>query len=445
MCDKIIRDAVHGDMTITSGEFMVVDTPSFQRLRGIKQLGVSSIVYPSATHTRFEHSLGTSWMAKRILRAIEDENGALPVDSKIKKLIAVCALLHDITHVPFGHTFEDERHVLPRHDRSPDRLNYFLTGSGVEDAGCTRETVREVLLRSETESSVPPFVREIISGAICADLLDYLRRDAYHCGLPQTYDARLFRYFRLVDQHLVFDLQRRGLFRPDALSELVNLLRLRYNLTERVYYHHAKVAGGAMISKALELALRHTRLSEEELLGLRDDSFIFLLGQRCSDLDPVRDLLEDFQSRQLYSRAYVLSIDKFDKGGLARDDQLSLERRFHWNVEGERERVERDAEKALDLPEGSVLIYCPSADMALKEAEMLVRLPSNEVVALSEMEVPEVEVLQQKHRQLWRFYVLLRRRHRDLLPRCSALCEEMLGYPNMLPRTQSPRTLSPKR
>ena len=432
MCDKIIRDAVHGDMTITSGEFMVVDTPSFQRLRGIKQLGVSSIVYPSATHTRFEHSLGTSWMAKRILRAIEDENGALPVDSKIKKLIAVCALLHDITHVPFGHTFEDERHVLPRHDRSPDRLNYFLTGSGVEDAGCTRETVREVLLRSETESSVPPFVREIISGAICADLLDYLRRDAYHCGLPQTYDARLFRYFRLVDQHLVFDLQRRGLFRPDALSELVNLLRLRYNLTERVYYHHAKVAAGAMISKALELCLRAGTATPGDLLDAKDDSLLELLTRRGAEVPGVPRLLTDLRRRRLLKRVYYQSVEQPGQRGMSRVEQTEFERLYHLNEDGARERLEARLEDALGLPEGTAVLYCPAAKMALKEADAFVSLDSGAPQMLSSLHHPEVEVLLGKHRALWRFYVFLRQGYEDLYGRAGQLCEELLGQPNLL-------------
>jgi HD superfamily phosphohydrolase len=290
-----------------------------------------------------------------------------------------------------------------------------------------------VLQRGTPQSIAPPFVREIICGTIGADLLDYLKRDAYHCGLPQRYDERLYRYFRLVNGHLVFDLQHRGLFRPDALSELVNLLRLRYNLTERVYYHHAKIAAGAMISKALELALRAERLDEEELWELRDDTFLYLLHERCKDFPAVTGLLEDFFSRRLCVRAYLLSVSELDNGGLDRETQLSLERRFHWNEDGERERVEQEIEDSLCMPPGSVLIYCPSAQMALKEAEMLVRLPSGEVRSLSEMDVPEVDVLCKKHQQLWRLYVLIRRGQRAMAARCAARCEELFGRPNMLP------------
>src|SRR5205085_9050648 len=111
---KLIRDAVHGDIEMSSLEVELMDTPEFQRLLGIKQLGPASLVFPSAVHTRFEHSLGTSWMAHRILESVRRSQG---VSADDENLIRISSLLHDITHIPFGHTLEDERRVLPRHDK----------------------------------------------------------------------------------------------------------------------------------------------------------------------------------------------------------------------------------------------------------------------------------------------------------------------------------------
>src|ERR1051326_2591800 len=125
---KLIRDAVHGDIEMTALEVELMDTPEFQRLRGIKQLGTAYLVFPSAVHTRFEHSLGTSWMANRILQAVR-RNYAVPEDDV--RVIELAALLHDITHIPFGHPLEDERRVLPRHDKDEDRVDYFLRVSTV--------------------------------------------------------------------------------------------------------------------------------------------------------------------------------------------------------------------------------------------------------------------------------------------------------------------------
>ena len=125
---KLIRDAVHGDIEMGPLEIELIDTLEFQRLRGIRQLGTANLVFPSAVHTRFEHSLGTSWMAHRILRSI-GRNYLIGPEQEM--LIRVAALLHDITHIPFGHTLEDERRVLPRHDKDEERVNYFLRHSAV--------------------------------------------------------------------------------------------------------------------------------------------------------------------------------------------------------------------------------------------------------------------------------------------------------------------------
>src|SRR5437762_3079296 len=103
---KLIRDAVHGDIEMGTLEVELMDTPEFQRLRGIKQLGTAYLVFPSAVHTRFEHSLGTSWMAHRILESVRRSQTVSAISAHDENLIRVSALLHDITHIPFGHTLE---------------------------------------------------------------------------------------------------------------------------------------------------------------------------------------------------------------------------------------------------------------------------------------------------------------------------------------------------
>src|SRR5678815_5323896 len=180
MSGKLIRDAVHGDIQLGSLEIEIIDTPEFQRLRGIKQLGTAYFVYPSAIHTRFEHSLGTSWMAHRIVEVLR-RNSA--VDSGTESLIRVSALLHDITHIPFGHTLEDERRVLPRHDKDQDRVRYFL-----EEGNIGRILDREGMQRTIVEALTGggSLLSDIAGGSISADLLDYLRRDTYFCG-PVSY------------------------------------------------------------------------------------------------------------------------------------------------------------------------------------------------------------------------------------------------------------------
>jgi HD superfamily phosphohydrolase len=458
---KIIRDAVHGDLTFSAAELRLIDTEAVQRLRGIKQLGTSSLVYPSATHTRFEHSLGTCAVAKRILDALAVNDGE-PLDEESARVLLTAALVHDVTHVPFGHTFEDERRVLERHDESASRLAHFLRdsdlGEELERQGLA-DAVWQVLspptdvarpptdavrprtdavrprtdaVRPQSQSPAPTFARQVVSGTICADLLDYLRRDARSCGLSQNYDDRLFRYFVREGDRLVVNLRRRGIFRPDALSELVNLLRLRYNLTERVYYHHAKVAAGAMVSKALELCLRAGAATPGDLLDAKDDSFLELLTRRGAEVPGVPPLLTDLRRRRLLKRVYYQTLEQPGQRGMSGEEQTEFERFYHLNENGARERVEAQLEGELGLPEGTAVLYCPAAKMALKEADAFVSLDSGAPQMLSSLHHPEVEVLLGKHRALWRFYVFLRQGHEDLYGRAGQLCEELLGQPNLL-------------
>lgn len=438
MGEKIVRDAVHGDMIFSREELALIDTPQFQRLRGIKQLGASSLVYPGAVHTRFEHSLGTCWLAKKIIQAIRHNHSAagrpLPIDAQAEKVIYAAALLHDITHIPYGHTFEDERRIFERHDENRKRLLHFLEGKPLKSAllgqGIYNDVARVLMSRKEELSS--PFIYQIVAGTVCADLLDYLKRDAYHCGLAHVYDERIFRYFTIADGQFVIELQKDGLFRHDALSELINLLRIRYTLTERVYYHHAKAVAGAMISKALELALEQGRVKLEDLFELRDDSFLYVLRTRGRNR-AVTDLVDAVESRRLYKRVYFLALQRNEaRGGISADEQRQLERRYHFNEDNARARAEQELAERLRLPEGAVIIYCPSGAMALKEAAVPVKVDERAPRSLREFHNPEITTLTDKHRHLWRFFVCINRAYEDKFDRASHACEELFGHPNMI-------------
>src|SRR5690606_4174260 len=128
-------------------------------------------------------------------------------------------------------------------------------------------------------------------------------------------DDRVLSYFIKEDGRLLINMVKHGLDRPDARTEVIHLLRMRYVLTERLYLHHAKIAAGAMISKAVELHTRHTGLREEALYGLGDQTFLDLLA-RLPGPGIIQQLVEGVIERRLYKRAYVLSGDSL---GDARD------------------------------------------------------------------------------------------------------------------------------
>ena len=254
---KKLRDAVHKDIRLDPPLVAAMDTPQMQRLRGIRQLGAAYYVYPSAHHMRFEHGLGTYWMARRIMDQIE-AGGPAPSAPSSATPSTWPPSSHDVTHIPFGHTFEDERRLLDRHDRAA--CASACCWRRAPSARCCAPRRRagwrcESWPRTGTCRPSSLYLREIVSGTICADLLDYLKRDNYFCGLCYEFDERIFHYFRVADGRLALDMAQDGFFRRDALSEVTNLLRIRYVLSERVYYHHAKIAAGVMISKAVERAL----------------------------------------------------------------------------------------------------------------------------------------------------------------------------------------------
>ncbi|MCA8925376.1 MAG: HD domain-containing protein [Planctomycetes bacterium] len=416
----VIRDAVWGDVELDGALTDLLGAAELQRQRGVRQLGTAHLVYPSANHTRFEHQLGTCHVAGRILRALRERGH--PCDAEQEAVVRAAALVHDVGHVPFGHTFEDERRIFPRHDGEA-RMAHFL-GEGT-DLGrrLARHGLAEGVRAALGEGGPPSLARDVVGGTICADLLDYLARDARATGIRREYDERVFRYFAVRDDRLVLCLSKRGLRRADAFSEVIHLLRLRYTLSERVYFHHAKVASGALVSKLVERA-SGLGLELPDLYPLGDEGLLELLARTYAPRDPVvARLLDDFRARRLPKRAYVLT------RGVGLAEQAELVRRFHHD-RAARERVEAELEAELGLEPGAVILYCPAADMALKEADIPVELDG--VQSLNALGVREVDALCEQHRDLWRFTVLLEARSSDRASRLAEACADRFGRPSEL-------------
>jgi hypothetical protein len=413
----LIRDPIHGDVSLSRLETEILDLPAVQRLRGIKQLGTAYVVYPGAVHTRFDHSLGASAVAHRIVGALRREGFAIAAD--LEEQIAAATLLHDVTHVPFGHTLEDERRLFPRHDKG-DRLTRFLAGS--LGASLDRLGARSAiagLLGAET-TALPAWASEIISSTIDADLLDYLRRDSRFTGLANDYDDRVFHYFTVADDHLALNMTKHGMERPDARSEVVQLLRMRYFLTERVYYHHTKVAAGAMISKAVELALVAGDLEEVDLLGLNDWTLLDLLQRSSSKAAAA--LVGRLTRRDLLKRGYIASARSVDFA--SRND---LVQRYHESPQ-ERGVAEETLARAAGCSPDEVVVYCPALTV-MKEAAAWVRVPEglrrlNETGGSASSEIAALET---RYANLWRFYVFA---PEIATERIGPAAADLFGFPN---------------
>ena len=428
MTGKVIRDPVHGDIFVRRAHLDFIDTWVFQRLRGIKQLGASYLVYPGAVHTRFEHSLGTAWVADRMIASIRRNCGRRAISHDEEIIIATYALIHDITHIPYGHTLEDERRVFKRHDENDVRIDYFLGHREVDSALKSlgvRQEIHELMHHGRSAKGVRPHCYDIVAGTVCADLLDYLTRDAYFTGLQQQYDQRVYQYFCVGPGGLYIDLMKNNLFRPDALTEITNLLRLRYTLSERVYFHHAKIAASAMLSKAVELALSRKRLREADMYSMTDDVFVAALRNSTPAAKRIVDLM---QRRQLYKICYLLT---------RRDEDLPEQFAMYHREPARRAEQERLIAKKAHVPFESVTIYCPSPTMQLKEAKVLFLTQQKGVPDVLRND-PEIELLKAKHRALWRFFVFLDRAHKDERRAVGRACQEVFGVPNEIASYRHP-------
>ena len=207
--------------------------------------------------------------------------------SEEREIARAFALVHDASHIPFGHTLEDEHNIFTRHDKGT-RLLGILDQPELKAAldiyyepvrGMAEYASRGNHTHSKTiHPLVKPYLIDIVAGTIGADLLDYLQRDNLFTGLRREYDPRVFNYFAIRDDQLVIDLTKHDMIRPDAVSDIMDLLRMRYTLTEKVYYHHTKLAFGAVLAKAVRITHERGLINEEMLAKMGDWDLLHFLA-----------------------------------------------------------------------------------------------------------------------------------------------------------------------
>lgn len=432
---KTVRDPIQMDIELTPLEVRVIDAHAFQRLRHIKQLGTASFVFPGATHTRFEHSLGTLAAAQVMINAINSNpETQLEVEDDVTKLVRMCALLHDITHIPFGHILEDEGFLYTRHDNSPDenpRWDLFL-GPSSEIGRILGEDFRKEVFtyltapQNQTSNLEHPYIIDIVGNTVCADLIDYLARDTTYAGLKETFDPRFLRNLLIASydnpdkeeetykNRLVLSLLKQNMVRRDVISEVMHLLRLRYSLAEKVYYHHAKVVASAMIIEAVQAALiaKPADFDEANLCKMKfgDDELLIKLWD--SGVPIAVKLVDKLSARALYKPVYMLTYSAPSTEDTHRDKKLAIIQEFRDNHR-KRFESERMLEKWNGLPEGSVIIYCPTEKMNLKEIETLCLWRDGQIIPL--VGIPggklasEASSINAAHLELWKLYVFLER------------------------------------
>jgi HD superfamily phosphohydrolase len=262
---EVVRDPLWNNVQLEPEALELLDTPSVQRLRYVRQLGHAFLVYPGATHTRFEHALGAYHLARRALTHLQDAGH--PLDPPDGRRLRLAALLHDIGHYPFSHALEEAG--LPSHETLAERH--------LARQDLARLLERHGLSAPKMLTLIQGRTREPLAGLVCGsvdvDKLDYLSRDAWMCGVPfGVIDVdRLLASLTLTPVaggRMALALHEKG------LAALESLLFARYQMYRNVYWHHAVRAATAMFKRLVRRALHDGRIDVEAVALATDDGLI---------------------------------------------------------------------------------------------------------------------------------------------------------------------------
>jgi uncharacterized protein len=233
---KAIRDPLWKHIYFNSDLYELIGSEAFHSLSRIKQLGPAYMVYPGATHTRFSHSLGVYHIASRMLHLLLHEDQAIRISLQGAKAFLCASLLHDLGHFPYAHSLKElpliEHEILtarmireaPLRDIIRDRI------------GTDPEMVASIVSADEValESEEIELFRNILSGVLDPDKLDYLNRDAYYCGVPyglQDIDYALSRILLYRNSGIAID--------QSGITVVENILFSKYLMYKAVYWHRA--------------------------------------------------------------------------------------------------------------------------------------------------------------------------------------------------------------
>ena len=293
---EIIRDPLWDNIRIDPSALRVLDDPVVQRLRYIRQVGHSFLVYPGATHTRFEHALGAYHLTRRALAALDELGELEPVSRDQCVAVQLAALLHDIGHYPFSHALEEAG--FPSHETlGVAKLSLGSLGEQLRRIGGADYPRQVGALISGTSDSP---LQGLISGTIDLDKVDYLSRDARMCGVPYgTLDVdRLLASLTLVEVEpgqFEIGVQEKG------VSALESLLFAKYQMYRNVYWHHAVRSATCMFKRAVRRAVRCGWVTAETIAESTDDALMELLISK----EP-GGLAASIRARRLHKRALDL-------------------------------------------------------------------------------------------------------------------------------------------
>lgn len=433
-----IRDAVTGDIILDKWEALCVRTPTFQRLHRIKQLGNAFHVYPSAMHTRFEHSLGVCYQIKKLFSHPGFFKLAPKPSKDERRLIPLAGLLHDIVHTPFRHTLERDTGLLPKGDLA-DEYRYRIEKIKSEQVKLRRVLNDERteflidILSKKADNLDKPYFRQVTENTLSADLLDYSRRDAYFTtGVIRQWDERIYDHIAVAlyagKPHLVAKIiDEEGKIAESAITELINLLYIRYILNERVYFYPTKIAADSLLVKSLRCLLMSADMDPEKFKDISkdmsDEELVNYLAD--SNIPETSHYAKLLRNRELPKLAHPFGPDDFL--GNQKENIANYCRGYKCLTEW------RDCEtkiaKVAGIRPGSIIIYCHDLDMQGKTPDFLIQDDQPEPRPLSSHDrmKKETKDIREKHENLWRCYVFSLDRSKECQEKVEIAAKEVLS------------------
>ena len=393
---KLVRDPLWNTIRLDPTAVRIVDTAAFQRLRYIRQLGHAHLVYPGATHTRFDHALGVYHLTTTALRHLRERGGVPPEAWDSEELIPYAALLHDIGHYAYSHALEELEHDQVPADHEEASKQFFASpalrdalaplGLGAPDA------ILEII---RGQSRIP--LRGLVSGSLDLDKMEYLRRDARFCGVPygEVDVDRLLQGLVLLPDP-VTGAYELGVHEK-AVPALESLLFAKYQMFRNVYWHHGVRSATALYKRIVEDAVKGGLLDPEELVGPTDEELLYEIGRRAMEDDSeiaerlATRWLPALRHRRLPKRAVELTAA--DLRGRTVED---------WAVADSpwKRAVEDELAAEVGLEPGEVMIDFP-AKRAMFQLDVLVERRNGRVERLGQGGLPGVLDLPQVTLELY--------------------------------------------
>jgi HD superfamily phosphohydrolase len=387
---QVIRDPLHGYIELDELASVIIDTVEMQRLRRIRQLGFSYLVYPGANHTRFEHSLGTYHLMNVLLNRLDVAKGE-------EQELRVASLIHDIGHGPYSHVTEplikkltgkghdDIESVLvaPSAGREKEAESLAPTIATVlEDYRLDTRKILGYIKGERAEDLMKRDLSRILNGEIDVDKMDYLVRDSYYTGVAYGVvdNIRLIQGLDFFKEELV--ITEKGILPAEYL------LFSRFLMHPTVYNHHTGRIAQLMLLNALEAFIESLSNSESEskdyaaALRTMDDSEINIALRSARDYP--QEMMTRINERRLFKRAVYTRINELDVGVAEelRDEQRlrELEEEISSRAGVEKQYVLLDYQrpKGEELEESAAKVVIGGELKSLREVSSLVSMLSRE-------------------------------------------------------------------